>query len=161
MFSKLLVPLDGSDTSMAAVPVAVAMARQFGAKLLLLEMVPVRGANIALATDVATGAMTDPGVIQTDVEVREQAAEGFVSAVAEQLTAQGLDVSFTTGVGDEDDGILQATAEQGVDLVVMASHRRGFLGRLFSGSVTDDVVHQSRVPVLVVPAPLAQDAATS
>ena len=152
MFTRLLVPLDGSDTSMAALPVARAIARQFGASLLLLEMVPVRGANMALATDVATGAMTDPNVIQTEIEVREQAAEGFVSAVAEELSGEGLDVSYATGVGDEDDGIIQAARDQRIDLIVMASHRRGFLSRLVSGSVTDDVVHQSRVPVLVVPA---------
>lgn len=152
MFTRLLVPLDGSDTSMAALPAAKAIARQFGASLLLLEMVPVRGANMALVTDVATGAMTDPNVIQTEVEVREQAAEGFVSAIAEELTGEGLEVSYATGVGDEDDGIIQAARDQRIDLIVMASHRRGFLSRLVSGSVTDDVIHHSTIPVLVVPA---------
>lgn len=151
MFTRLLVPLDGSDTSMAALPAAKALAHQFGASLLLLEMVPVRAANMALAADVATGAMTDPNVIQTEVEVREQAAESFVSAIAEELTAEGLDVSYSTGVGDEDDGIVQAARDQNIDLIVMASHRRGFLSRLISGSVTEDVIRQSSVPVLVVP----------
>lgn len=152
MFTRILVPLDGTDSSMTALPVAKEMARRLGASLLLLEMVPVRGATMALVTDVASGAMTDPHVIETAVDVRETAAAGFVSAVAEELAGEGLDVSYTTGRGDEDEGIVQAAHDQGADLIVMASHRRGALQRLFSGSVTDDVVHHAGIPVLVVPA---------
>jgi len=145
------VPLDGTDVSMAAVPVAKAIARQFGASLLLLEMVSVGGATLALAADVASGSMTDPNVIATDTNVRERAAEGFVSAVAEELAAEGFDVSYSTGRGDEEEGIATVVKEQGVDLVVMATHRRSGLRRILSGSVTDDVIRHVRVPVLVVP----------
>lgn len=153
MFTKILVPLDGSDDAAAAVPVAAELARGFGASLLLVEMVPTGRATLALAADVASGAMTDPELINADVEAREQAAEGYVSAMAEQLAAQGLDVSYAVGRGSEEGGIVQAAHDEGVDLIVMATHARGPLGRLVFGSITDDVVRHTTIPVLAVPPP--------
>jgi nucleotide-binding universal stress UspA family protein len=151
MFEKILVPLDGSDEAATALPVATALARQFGASILLLEMISTGGATLALAADVASGAMTDPGVIQTEVTAREQAAEGYISAVAESLAGEGLDVSYAVGRGSEGEGIAEAAAHEGVDLIVMATHARGTLGRLVFGSVTDDVIRHTTVPVLAIP----------
>ena len=151
MFRRILVPLDGSDEAATAVPVAAELARRFGAAVLLLEMVPTAGASLALAADTASGAMTDPNVIATAVEAREQVAEGYVSAVAEQLAGQGLDVSYSVGQGSEGAGFAEAARRENVDLIVMATHARGALGRLVFGSVTDDVVRHTTVPVLTVP----------
>jgi nucleotide-binding universal stress UspA family protein len=109
------------------------------------------GASLALAADTASGAMTDPNVIATELEAHEQAAEGYVSAIAEQLAGEGLDVSYAVGQGGEGAGIAEAARREQVDLIVMATHARGALGRLVHGSVTDDVVRHTTVPVLTVP----------
>jgi nucleotide-binding universal stress UspA family protein len=151
MFGRILVPLDGSDEAASAVPFAAELARRFGSTILLLEMVRTTGTTLALAADAASGAMTDPHVIATEAEAREQAAEGYVSAVAEQLAGQGLDVSYTVGEGREGAGIADAAKREKVDLIVMATHARGTLGRLVFGSVTDDVVRHTTIPVLAVP----------
>lgn len=156
MFQRILVPLDGTDQAAAALPVATELARRFGAALLLLEMVPERREALGLAADVASGAMTDPNVFGAQVTAREAVAESYISAVAEQLTADGLDARFAIGTGDEDKGIIQAAIREQVDLIVMATQPRRGLGRLLFGSTTDDVVHHSPVPVLVVP--VADDA---
>lgn len=151
MFRKILVPLDMSDESRAALPFAAGLARQFDARLLLLDMVPTGGATLGLAADVASGALADPRVYNASVDAREQAAEGYIAAVAEELTAQGLDVAYAVGAGQEGAGIVDAARAQDVDLIVMATHARGGLGRLVFGSVTDDVIRRSHVPVLAVP----------
>jgi nucleotide-binding universal stress UspA family protein len=151
MFEKILVPLDGSDEAAAALPVATGLARQFGASLLLLEMVPDAAATLGLVADAASGAMTDPNVFEAEVEAREQVAEGYVAATAEQLSAEGLDVAFAVGAGSEGKGIVEAALREGVDLIVMATHARTGLGRLVFGSTADYVIRHVHVPVLVVP----------
>jgi nucleotide-binding universal stress UspA family protein len=146
-----MVPLDGSDESATALEVAASVAQRFGASLLVLEIVPTGRASLGLATDVASGAMTDPHVFETDVEVREQIAEGYISAVADELSAQGLQVSYAVGTGSEGNGIVEAAHREGVDLIVMATHPRSGVGRLVHRSVTDHVIKHAHLPVLVVP----------
>jgi nucleotide-binding universal stress UspA family protein len=158
IFTKVLVPLDGSDEAATALPVAAAVARRFGASVLLLEMVPAGDARLGLVADAASGAMTDPHVFEDVVEARQHVAEGYVSAVAEELSAQGLDVSFAIGTGSEGRGIVEAAHREGVDLIVMATHARGVLGRLVFGSTTDYVIRNAHIPVLVVPPAAEQDA---
>lgn len=53
-------------------------------------------------------------------------------------------------VGDPAEAILRAAQECGADVVVVGSHDRNWLGRLFTRSVTNEVVRESPVPVLVV-----------
>ena len=50
---------------------------------------------------------------------------------------------------DVADAILAAAREHGVDVIVVGSHDRGWLGRLFHHSVADDVVRHAPIPVLV------------
>lgn len=151
MYRRILVPLDGSDEARVALPVAVELAQRFGASLLLLQMVPTGDATIGLAADVASGALGDPGVCNAEVEAREQIAQGYVSAVADELAATGIEVSYAVGTGGESRGIVEAAQREGVDLIVMATHARSGLGRLVFGSVTDAVLRGARVPVLAIP----------
>ena len=151
LFTKILLPLDGSDESARAVPVAAALARQLGSALLLLEMVPAGDARLGLVADAASGAMTDPHVFENVIEAREKLAEGYISALAEELSAEGVDVSFAIGTGSEGRGIVEAAHREGVDLIVMATHARSGLGRLVFGSTTDYVIRGAHVPVLVIP----------
>ena len=152
MFDRILVPLDGGDHAAAALPVAREMARRFGASLLLLQIVSTAGATAALAADVASGAMSDPSVIGGETTVREQIAESYISAVAEELAGEGFDVAYAVGEGGGGSGIVDAAQREGVSLILMAGGQRSGLSRFFTGSVRDHVVHNATVPVLVIPA---------
>ena len=151
MFSRILVPLDGSDEAAAALEIAKGIARRFSSSLLLLEMVPTTGATLGLASDVASGALTDPQLYQAEVAARESAAEGYIDAVAQELAEQGLDVSYAVGTGNEGAGIVEAARREDVDLIIMATHARGGLGRLVFGSTTDHVIRNAHIPVLAIP----------
>lgn len=151
MFTRILVPLDGTDEARAALPVAAELARRFGAVMLLLEMVPTGDATLGMAANVASGALTDPSVYGAEVDARERAAEGYIAAVAQEWAQQGLDVSYSVGVGSESAGIVEAARTEAADLIVMATHARSGLGRLVFGSVTDEVLRRAHVPVLAIP----------
>ena len=53
--------------------------------------------------------------------------------------------------GHPSDEIIRAAETTGTDLIVMATHGLGGVRRWAFGSVTDQVIHQSHVPVLVIP----------
>jgi|DewCreStandDraft_5_1066085.scaffolds.fasta_scaffold00558_5 nucleotide-binding universal stress UspA family protein len=151
MFRKLLVPLDGTDAAARALPYAVELARRFDAALVLVDVVPTRDTTLALAADIASGAMTDPALIAAEVSARETAARGYITAVAEELAAQGVQVAAVVAQGAEGRGVVDVARREGVDLIVMAAHGHGPLGRLVFGNVTEDVIHHSPAPVLVIP----------
>ena len=153
MFQRLLVPLDGSDEAAIAIPVAREVAQRFGAAILLVQMVEAGATTMAMAADVASGAMTDPNLITAELDARETIAEGYIGAVADQLAAEGLAVAWTVGTGADGAGIVEAASVGGADLIVMATHARSGLSRLFFGSVTEHVLRHAGIPVLAVPVP--------
>ena len=150
MFSTILVPLDGSDTAAAALPVAQEMASRFGARLYLVQAVDTGAASLALGANAATGALTDPSAITAEVSERVEVAKGYLSAVADQLAERGVTATYEVQDGPAGQGIIEAAAAAEAELIVMCSHGRTGLRRLVFGSVADHVVRHAPVPVLVV-----------
>lgn len=141
---KILVPTDFSEPAEAALPYAAGLARALGAELHLLHVSVLHE---------EFGSMWErkrPG-LEDLLEVLQQQTGDLLEALAERARAEGAEVS-----GAERRGIAAAPVildyveEEGIDLIVMATHgRRGFR-KLFLGSVTQEVVRHSPVPVLTV-----------
>lgn len=83
----------------------------------------------------------------SDVTPRE-----FAQTTADDVAAQaGLeDVTAVGDVGDPAAAIIDAAHANQVDVVVVASHDRGWFSRLFTGSVKDDLLRSADFSVLVV-----------
>ena len=130
MFAKVLVPLDGSLESVAALPLAQTMLGTTAGELVLVRV-----------PDRATAGHLD-----------SHACESYLNQVAGDLSVAGGPARVTTCVlsGTPDQAIVDAVSSLGADLVVMATHGRGELGRLLFGSTAECVVGHSPVPVLVV-----------
>ena len=80
----------------------------------------------------------------TQVEEAEDRADAVAHAAS-------LDSAEAVGdVGDTSEAILHAAHEHGADVIVVGSHERGWFSRLLSGSVSQDVIRRSDIPVLVV-----------
>ena len=80
-------------------------------------------------------------------------ANDELARAASALT--GAQVDQRTEVGDVARTLCDVAAELGVDAIVVGSHARGRLGRLFHGSVSEHVVRHAPCPVLVVRDPEA------
>ncbi|WP_189609654.1 universal stress protein [Saccharospirillum salsuginis] len=142
MYTKILVPLDLNEGSFAdkAVVAARDLAQQFNAELFLLTVVP--GFEMPL---VAT-------------YFPEQAHQAMMTDAREAVEAEAETVLKGSGVtyhclvkeGKPVEAIQTEARRLGVDLVVMASHKRRRLERVALGAVTNKVVAQSDVPVLVI-----------
>jgi nucleotide-binding universal stress UspA family protein len=120
---RILVPLDSSPEARAALPYAAALATP-GTEIVLLTVVPSSG----------------------DAD----AARAGLETAAQRLRVAGQTVHTEVAVGNPARRIVDAAADLRPEMIVMASHGRGALGRLIYGSVADQVGREAPVPVMVV-----------
>jgi nucleotide-binding universal stress UspA family protein len=73
-----------------------------------------------------------------------------VEAIVQRARAGGAETTGLTWDGDAGESIVEASESEAADLIVVGTHERGTVGRLFLGSVSDHVVRHARCPVLVV-----------
>jgi nucleotide-binding universal stress UspA family protein len=135
--TTILVPMDGSPLAETALPPAIGLAREHGARLVLLR-----------AVEAHTPPMGDP--VQAQVEaVRE--AESYVDGMRERVRNAGVPtVDTSVWYGPPAESIAEAARYRGADLIVMSSHGRTGLGRLVLGSVAERVLRGTRVPILLI-----------
>ncbi len=138
MYSKILVPIDGSACSDHAVVHAAKLAKTLGSRVTLLLALDA----FALARD---------GFVTFAEFHRELRANGEreVERAKEMMRAEGVEAEGVVEEGAPLEEIVRASTE--FDLVVMGSHGRGFVKRMLVGSVTQAVLHHVKRPVLVVP----------
>ena len=127
-WTKVLCPVDFSEESRAALRVAADLARRFGAELTLFHAeAPTSRLQAATASD---GQLAD--------WKREAERLGVTRAAT------------ATAAGEPQTAIVDLAAKGRYDLVVMGTHGRTGRDRALIGSVAENVVRRSRVPVLVV-----------
>ena len=154
MYTQVLVPLDGSEASERAIPHAQSVALAFGAKVHLLQVISLsheyeaaRGGGDAHPTVIAYSL----GTAREITAAQQSRAERYLQDMATRFAEHGLQVTTSVRQGSIWESITDFVAENGVDLVVMSTHGRGALQRLFVGSVTDRVIRSSNVPILAIP----------
>jgi nucleotide-binding universal stress UspA family protein len=144
MFKKLLIPIDGSELALRAAAMAVNLAKETNGEVVFLHaIVPyippysaeydMDGRASALIEKAASEASTD--MLKTAEDIAKKAAVKS-SSVAEILSRPEVLIDKTV-------------KKLGCDLIVIATHGRGALGRFFMGSVTTRLLHVASVPVLV------------
>ena len=134
--TNILIPLDGSRHAEYAVPVGISLARSQGAQV---ELLGVEDLN-PLVESWITGAHHYKEWLSTYFE-RLTTAIRAVSKVP---------VVSTLATGRVDEVLVAHAEESQTDLVVMATHGRGPLGRAWLGSVADRMVRHLTKPVLLV-----------
>lgn len=139
----IVVALDGSPFAEQALGPAQELAANTGAELLLVAAVPVEVDSGLVVAGLPYYTLPD--------ERAEQAwFAGYLSNLAERLSAQGFQVRTRVSIDRPDVGILHISAVERADLIVMATHGRSGLSRLLIGSVAAGVVHGSEMPVLLI-----------
>jgi nucleotide-binding universal stress UspA family protein len=147
MYKVIMAPTEGLDSERAAISVAVKLAHRFEADL---RLVRVESAPLILETIAQT-----PVVPTEQVLMEERIAHlRNLEALGTECRALG-EIRVMTAL---EDGPVAPTLRDyakkfNVDLIVMSSHARGGVKRVALGSVTDYLIRQSNVPVLVVRPP--------
>jgi nucleotide-binding universal stress UspA family protein len=129
-FLRILVPLDGSETSHRAFPSAIDLAKAEGAEVILLRVV-------------------DSGLHEGSEEFARIGR--YLNRSADRFTDAGIKTTrLFVASGKPAATILETLSEQRVDLVVMATHGRTGVDRLRLGSVAEEVLRHSPCPLLIV-----------
>ena len=143
MLGTVLVPLDGSTFAEAALPIAAKLVRTAQGRLHIFV------AHQAVVPVVGMWEMVGPPEQLNEEQRRWETA--YLSETAAGLGQVGdgpVRTHHTDGRPGE--GICEEAGEIGADLIVMATHGRGALGRMWLGSVADFVVRHTTIPVLLV-----------
>ncbi len=140
---EILVPLDGSRWAEAALPSALGVAKLFGARLLLVQVVE----PVMLLLD---GPVVPQSLDEELMALRRREAQDYLDDVAERIIERGsVSRAIAVLAGNALAGIQAAAASPGIGMIAMATHGRGGLRRLAIGSVTDKLVRTGHLPVLV------------
>jgi nucleotide-binding universal stress UspA family protein len=132
---KLLLATDLGESSSSATDQAFELAGKLGADLLVID----------------PGSLLLPGGrFRARIDQVRERHEEEAQALVERGRALGIAVSFLVWTGDPGDQVVSAAEAERVDMVIVGSHGRGAVGRLFLGSVSEHVVRNAPCPVLVV-----------
>jgi nucleotide-binding universal stress UspA family protein len=141
MYRKILVPLDGSSFGEHALPLALNIAWRAGAELQLAH-VHEGAAPLYSGGDLAGDALLDFTIKNHE--------HGYLERMVHRVTRlSSVPVSPLFLEGPVADALCMRAA-QDADLVVMTTHGRGPLGRLWLGSVADQLVRRCALPLLLV-----------
>jgi nucleotide-binding universal stress UspA family protein len=156
---RILVPTNLGEPSRAAIRYGVAFARQFGARLILLHVLPPKDFDAAIETErvMETLLPEEQPVPEPDArEVVRNAARGALGLLLTPQEEQETQAEYLLRpavVGSSGDEIVTCARELNVELVVMGKHRLGFVEHLMAGSVTEKVMRHAPCPVLIVQHP--------
>jgi nucleotide-binding universal stress UspA family protein len=155
-FRHILIPLNGSPYAEEILDKAIPLGRGSGARFTLLRVIrPMMVVGYTLLAQ-------DAHVNHFLLEEQQQEAEAYLNRIAERLRAAEL-VVYTDVVANEDPAaaIVDATRPRHdvppVDLIAMSTHSRGPFSRVVLSSITDEVLHDAPVPLLLHH-PIAQTA---
>ncbi len=150
MCEKILVPLDGSKVSEAALPFVEELVSELKPKIevTLLQVVS------SLTHYVVAGEASVPvAYTEKELELIKKQAIDYLEKTGEGLRSKGAIVKTMVSTGNTAEEIIKIADELMVDLVAMSTHGRSGLSRLAFGSVTDKVLRGGHVPVLMIRAP--------
>ena len=152
MFKRILVPLDGSRFSIRALPFASDVAKRFGAQIVLIQVIK----------EILPIAMDAPGrggpyiqemfieeARQQDKEILARSRR-YLSRKVRELAGQGIKGSYCIMIGETTSSIEKCCQKEEIDLLIITTHGRGGFKRAILGSIADEVIRNSTIPVLVI-----------
>lgn len=142
---KILLAVDGSKYSDAAVQAVISQIHKDKTEVLVLEVVEPR----IISTPPQMAAGYEPELAEIMKEQFKQAQEA-VDGAAASLKAAGFNVKARVIEADTRAGILDLASEWQADLIVLGSHGRKGLQRFMLGSVAESVARGAYCSVLIV-----------
>jgi nucleotide-binding universal stress UspA family protein len=142
VYTRILVPLDGSRLAERALPPAEELARLMKAPLYLVRVVDpaeleASGSEATLGRGVSSPLLSDEGA----------AAQAYLERIVAREMAWGLSASSEVRYGVAAREIVAMTRPG--DLLAIGTHDRGGMARWFLGSVAEAVARRSSVPILL------------
>jgi len=142
-FQNILVPIDGSQTSLAVVDKAVELAKAFNSKITVVQVMTL---DPYIAAEYITAAQTNDlierartAILQNLEDAKKRFEQAGVQVETQLLEGQVVNTE-----------IIRAVKTLGADLIIIGSHGRTGFKKFFLGSVAQSILGQAEVPVLVI-----------
>lgn len=134
--NKIMAPVDFSDPSSHALQYASSVAKQLNAEVVMV--------HVAEPPPFSPDLTTSHGY---EDKISEY-AENTLTDLVDKYIGQGVKARFVVRFGKAYEEIVRAAEEEGVDLIVMATHGHSGFRHMLIGSTTEKVVRASKIPVL-------------
>ena len=152
MYTRILVPLDGSRFAEQALPHALNIAATGAVEIHLLSVAPL--------LDEQPNAVVDmyPVYIYRDYMVNnaseseriKQGLKDYLDQIMKRISGAGHAVVCAICLGQPAEEIISYASENACELIIMSTHGRSGIGRWVYGSVADKILRGSMTPVLLV-----------
>jgi nucleotide-binding universal stress UspA family protein len=144
MYNKILVPLDGSPVAECVIPHVEALAKSPEREVQLITIIepfemPTRG-KIALSDD---------DIKQANAEMKQE-AHRYLDQVSQKLIRSGIKVHPIVLVGKPAETLVEYVNDNDIDILIMATHGRSGISKLFWGSVAEKVMRSINIPILLI-----------
>lgn len=147
MYKHILIATDGSELAARGLAHGGQLAKSLGA-LVTVVTVTEPWSALEMATLAQHG---NQNIIKEFETASSQTANRILEAGASLVEGYGVTVETVHVMESHPaEGIIQSATDNGCDLIVMASHGRRGLGRLFLGSQAAEVLSHSKIPVLII-----------
>lgn len=143
MFRNILVAIDESPQSAAALDLALELGKTLKSRITLVHALDP--AAIASTADDAGAA----SVMEIELDELQSAGKELLEATSQRVRDAGLEVESIVRDGIPAQTILDTATRANCDLIVMGTHGRHGIERFFIGSCAEQVLRESPVPVLV------------
>jgi nucleotide-binding universal stress UspA family protein len=144
MFKKILVPVDGSETSWKALEAARVLADKFNGEMIVLTVtVPYSSVSLLQVA-------MDQDVIDRNNEKLDEAGDAILQTAREKMQGFKGHVTFDKESGNAAETILDIVSAEKCDAVVIGSRGLSGVEEFFLGSVSSKVSQYADVPVFIV-----------
>jgi len=152
MMKRMLIALDYDPTAQKIAETGYGFAKAMGAEVILVHVV---SDPIYYATRSYSPIMGFDGYLDTDPVDKEslgsliEASHEYLKQTRKHLGDENIGIRVETG--DFADSIMKVAREEKADLITIGSHSRKWLEKIVMGSVTEQVLKHSRLPLLIIP----------
>jgi nucleotide-binding universal stress UspA family protein len=146
MYRKVLAPLDGSALAENTLEHLKVLIKGCN----IPEVIILRVIEPLSAQVLGSLSRTSSPILAKLETNNRQEAISYVRSIADRLKKENINAQPVTLEGNAADEILDYANKNNIDLIIMSSHGRSGIKRWFFGSVTQNVINHSTVPVLTI-----------
>ena len=140
MFSRILVPVDGSDNSYRALDAALLLSEKLGAEI----------TSVHVIEDIPVSYVVSEKLLKEIVDAYKRENQLILSKCSEIAIKKGLVIKTKLLQGNPGSTILDYCEKEKYDIIIMGSRGMGKFKELVLGSVSNKVLHHSSCPVMII-----------
>ena len=149
---KILIALDYNPTAQKVAETGHKLARAMNAPTVLLHVISdaTYYSSLSYSPIMGFGGFSSVDTVQTDTaEELRKVAQNFLDKTKQHLGDEKIETIVSNG--DFGETILKTAIKLNVDIIVMGTHSRRGLEKILLGSVAENVLHHSSIPLFIIP----------